>query len=109
MWNVAKQRLDRGELRSVVHFVFLSPKNHPVSQVSVPICGVFSYVRIRAATYAPKARSTARQLRTSPDIEGPVRHNSTPPMARGLMLGAGFLALRAQVDVAEESGKRARA
>jgi hypothetical protein len=28
---------------------------------------------------------------------------------RGLMLGAGFLALRVQVDVAEESGKRVRA
>jgi hypothetical protein len=27
----------------------------------------------------------------------------------GLMLGAGFLALRVQVDVAEESGKRVRA
>lgn len=42
-------------------------------------------------------------------IERPVRNNSTPRDGHGLMLGTGFLALRAQVDVAEEFGNRVRA
>jgi hypothetical protein len=43
-------------------------------------------------------------------IERPARHNAFVAMAaRGLMPGAGFLALRVPVDVAEEFGKRVHA
>jgi hypothetical protein len=42
-------------------------------------------------------------------IEEPMRHNSSSRWPSGLMLGADFLALRAEVDVAEEFGKRVRA
>src|SRR5262249_3329419 len=39
-------------------------------------------------------------------IKRPMRHNGSSRWQRGLMLGACFLALQVQVDVAEESGKQ---
>jgi len=60
----------------------------------------------------PDARRTGHDLRLGQfgghrTAGAAQQHSSRRP--RGSMLGAGFLAVRAQVDVAEEFGKRVRA
>jgi hypothetical protein len=52
---------------------------------------------------------TIADVPNSAAIERPMRHNGASRCQRGLMLGACFLALQVQVDVAEGSGKRVRA